>query len=156
MTVYLKLLHGRDNPAQDMQDWGYDGPMLGPFEAIHITYRDHIRCIAKDADEVELGFTDDMLTYQGKHYGDFEIAEAFGTDTPKSLPPDPDGKNDERAEWAAAALRHFQCTTGTDFEDALSDLLCDLMHWCDRNNFDFEAALCRAQGHYTAETGRGD
>lgn len=69
----------------------------------------------------------------------------------KPLPPDLENLND-RAEWAAAALRHFQCTTGTDYEDALGDLLCDLMHWSDRDNFDFEAALARARMHYEAET----
>ena len=42
--------------------------------------------------------------------------------------------------------------TGTDYEDALGDLLCDLMHWSDRSNFDFEAALSRARMHYEAET----
>jgi hypothetical protein len=70
----------------------------------------------------------------------------------KILPPDPEGMNDDRAEWAAAALRHFQCMTGTDYEDALGDLLADLMHWGDRNNFDFELALDRARGNYAAET----
>jgi hypothetical protein len=70
----------------------------------------------------------------------------------KTLPPDPEGKNDDRAKWAAAALRQFRHTTGADHEDSLGDLLCDLMHWSDRNNFDFEAALSRAQGHYQAET----
>jgi hypothetical protein len=44
-TVYLKLLHGRLDPNPDMQDWGFDGPVLGPFEAVHITYRDEIRCL---------------------------------------------------------------------------------------------------------------
>jgi hypothetical protein len=69
-----------------------------------------------------------------------------------NLPPDPDGKNDSRAEWAGAALSAFIKETGTDQEDALGDLLSDLMHWCDRNNYDFEAALDRARGHYEAET----
>ena len=68
------------------------------------------------------------------------------------LPPDPENMNDKRAAWAAAALRRFQQVTGTDDEDSLGDLLCDLMHWSDRNNCDFEAALCRARGHYEAET----
>jgi hypothetical protein len=36
-------------------------------------------------------------------------------------------------------------------KSSLGDLLCDLMHWADRNNFDFEVALIRAQGHYEAE-----
>jgi hypothetical protein len=39
------------------------------------------------------------------------------------LPPDPENMNGDRAEWAGAALRHFQCVTGTDYEDALGDLL---------------------------------
>ena len=70
----------------------------------------------------------------------------------KRPPPDPEGMNGDRAEWAGAALRHFQCVTGTDYEESLGDLLGDLMHWSDRNNFDFEAALFRARGHYAAET----
>jgi hypothetical protein len=28
----------------------------------------------------------------------------------------------------------------------------DLMHWCDRNGYDFEVALCRARNHDEAET----
>ncbi len=55
----------------------------------------------------------------------------------------------------AAALRQFLYATGCDYEDSLGDLLSDLMHWSDRNNFDFEAALCRARGHYEAETAAG-
>jgi hypothetical protein len=70
----------------------------------------------------------------------------------KTLPPDPENMNDDRAEWAASSLRHFQCITGADFEDALSDLLGDLMHWCDRNASDFEKELSRARAHYEAET----
>jgi hypothetical protein len=68
------------------------------------------------------------------------------------LPPDPDGMNDRRSAWAGLALAAFIAATGTDWEDALGDLLTDLMHWADRNNYDFEAALFRAQGHYEAET----
>jgi hypothetical protein len=68
------------------------------------------------------------------------------------LPPDPDGKNDSRATWAGAALSAFMGQTGTDQEDALADLLADLMHWADRNNYDFDAALDRARYHYEAET----
>ncbi|MBV9483804.1 MAG: hypothetical protein JO249_24110, partial [Acidobacteria bacterium] len=44
---------------------------------------------------------------------DAAIAKAEGrTATTKGeLPPDPDNMNNDRAEWAAAALRHFQCIT---------------------------------------------
>jgi hypothetical protein len=70
----------------------------------------------------------------------------------RTLPPDPDNMNDDRAKWAQAALRAFRKATGADAEEALGDLLTDLMHWSDRNNFDFDAALDRARMHYEAET----
>lgn len=70
------------------------------------------------------------------------------------LPPDPEGMNDDRAQWADAAIRAFTKETGTDYEDSLGDLLGDLLHWCDRNNFDFEIALDRARYHYEVETGK--
>ena len=72
----------------------------------------------------------------------------------KKLPPDPEKMNGDRVKWAAAALHDFRCATGTDREDSLADLLCDLMHWSDRNNFNFEAELSRARMHYVAETAR--
>lgn len=64
-----------------------------------------------------------------------------------SLPPDPEGINDERARRAASALAKYY-----DKEAAASDLLADLMHWCDRNGSDFDAELARAQWHYDEET----
>ena len=62
----------------------------------------------------------------------------------RKLPPDPEHMNDDRAAWAASALTAFMRCTGTDPEDALGDLLANLMHWSDRNNYDFDAALDRA------------
>ena len=76
--------------------------------------------------------------------------------TNEKLPADPDGMNDERADWAASALEAFQSVTGTEPETALTDLLCDLMHWCDRNVLEghdsFDGALTSALRHYRAET----
>ncbi len=69
------------------------------------------------------------------------------------LPPDPDGLNNDRSAWAASALAVFMQITGTDQEDALGDLLADLMHLADRSLYDFDAALERARLHYDAETG---
>ncbi|WP_226584351.1 hypothetical protein [Acuticoccus sediminis] len=56
-----------------------------------------------------------------------------------------------RACWAEVAIRAFREQTGTDFEDALGDLLCDLMHWADARQFDFALALALAEFHYGAE-----
>ena len=71
------------------------------------------------------------------------------------LPPDIDGQNNDRARWAHKALQAFMKETGVEFEvDALSDLLADLMHWCDRNQTDFDTELARGRYHYAAETGQ--
>jgi hypothetical protein len=50
----------------------------------------------------------------------------------KLLPPDPENMNEDRAKWAMTAVAVFQERTRTNLEDALSDLLCDLMHLADR------------------------
>ena len=75
----------------------------------------------------------------------------------KPLPPDPDGHNEKRAEWAAHALDTFADATGLTDEDkdcALGDLLCDLMHWCDRQpvGIEFNTALQNARTNYNEET----
>lgn len=71
----------------------------------------------------------------------------------KLLPADPENMNEDRAAWAGTALDTFQEATGTDPEDAVSDLIADLHHWCDRNGIDFNRELERAAFHYDAETG---
>lgn len=59
--------------------------------------------------------------------------------------------NEQRAAWAGTAIHAYQKATGSDDEDVLSDLLADLMHWAEKNNYDFDAALIRAHGHHDAE-----
>jgi Zn ribbon nucleic-acid-binding protein len=71
---------------------------------------------------------------------------------PRTLPPDPEGMNDFRADWAEYALAAFVSQTGADYADAVTDLLCDLMHLADREGTDFAADLERARMHYAAET----
>jgi hypothetical protein len=75
----------------------------------------------------------------------------FALTTHRALPPDPEGLNNRRADWAQQALEAFQDVTGIDDEYPV-DLLADLMHWCDRNGCDFDVALERARYHYEAET----
>jgi hypothetical protein len=72
------------------------------------------------------------------------------------LPPDPEGLNEDRADWADQALEAFGQASGGDYlEDPRSnlvDLLCDLRHWADRNDIDFSAALRMSEVHYHEET----
>ena len=66
-----------------------------------------------------------------------------------------DPENKDRAEWAMNAIEAFQAITGTDGEDAVCDLLCDLMHCCDLYGDaygDFDEGLRRGRYHYEAET----
>ena len=72
----------------------------------------------------------------------------------KPLPPDPEGQNRDRAGWAYEAVETFMVTTGVDYEDAVSDLICYLMHLCDQDEelADFEDDLARARAHYEHET----
>jgi hypothetical protein len=46
--------------------------------------------------------------------------------------PDEPGKNADRAAWALVALNAFIQETGVDPEDAIPDLLANLMHLVDR------------------------
>lgn len=70
-----------------------------------------------------------------------------------TLPPDPDGMNDARAEWAGEALNIFRSITGAELDDLVSDFLCDLRHWCDRQGMDYNSASQLAEQHYLAEIG---
>jgi hypothetical protein len=81
------------------------------------------------------------------------VVRAFRGRSP--LPPDPEGMNGSRAEWAGYALAAFRSQTGCDREDALADLLGDLTHWCDRSGVSFADELDRAEWHDRTETSEG-
>lgn len=85
-----------------------------------------------------------------------DVAAAMSVIIPAHGGGDPENMNDDRAEWASIALGQFMITTGTDPEDALADLLCDLMHMAHRDGQDFATELSRAFGHFEAETMSGD
>jgi len=70
----------------------------------------------------------------------------------KNLPPDPDNMNCNRARWAGAALSAFETAVGDKNGASICDLLCNLMHWCDRNNKTFDDELLIARKYYEDET----
>lgn len=83
MSVYLNLFHGRTDPDQDMEDWGTEGPTLGPLNYVHLTYMSSVRigCDAevasrffKGENEPWLEQREDMILYDGVYYGDFSIS----------------------------------------------------------------------------------
>lgn len=101
MTVYLQLFHGRDTVEEDMDDWGYEGPTLGPLEYCHVTYMSDVKySMAKeqfaelfpetiaewkasgvsngDGDFIDghLKINSGLVEFQGKFYGDFSVFSA--------------------------------------------------------------------------------
>ena len=74
--LYLKLFHGRNDPAKDMDDWGFDGPVFGPYQFIHTTYANFIKMGRTDGKMDELRISGpDMVYYGGSYYGDWSVYE---------------------------------------------------------------------------------
>ncbi len=79
MSVYIQLFHGRDTPTEEMPDWGYDGPVLGPLPFFHVTYNCDHKVIRDDSEDWvgSLFFEPDgCVYYDGKWYGDYSIISA--------------------------------------------------------------------------------
>ncbi len=73
--VYLYLFHGRKDPAEELHDWGTEGPCFGPFEGIQITYGNHIKMNAPGGGVQELVWYNRMVFYDGVFYGDLVVTD---------------------------------------------------------------------------------
>ena len=73
MALYLRLFHGRSHPDEELDDWGSDGPVLGPFKFVHTTYACHIKMGDNGKEMIELFIHDDMVYYDGVWYGDWSV-----------------------------------------------------------------------------------
>ena len=71
--VYIRLFHGRADKDKDMEDWGLDGPVFGPFEFVHTTYSFHVKLGKSDGNCFEIHCFEDMLYYDGVYYGDWSV-----------------------------------------------------------------------------------
>lgn len=61
--------------------------------------------------------------------------------------------NLQRAVWAEAALDIFTDAADADSDEALTDLLTNLMHWASYSGSSFATALKRARYHFDLEGG---
>ena len=75
MPLYLRLFHGRADPADVLTDWGADGPTIGPFDTFHITYCDALE-LWNGETAYELKTEKGLVHFDGIFYGDLEITEA--------------------------------------------------------------------------------
>jgi len=72
--LFLELFHGRTDPDQEMDDWGSQGPVFGPFDWVHTTYSNTLRLgIPSQFHEWFLTVDKDMVFYDGLWYGDYSI-----------------------------------------------------------------------------------
>lgn len=68
------------------------------------------------------------------------------------FPPAKTPTNADRAAWAETILQHFAEIVGDDEPDTLvSDLLADLMHFCDRDGINFTLCFQRATSYHRDE-----
>lgn len=82
IMVYLELFHGRHTPDEKLDKWGFEGPVLGPFPYVHITYGCDIN-LGDDANENSLTDIsvdkDGMVQFAGGYYGDMSVFSSLDT-----------------------------------------------------------------------------
>lgn len=84
--LYLALLHGRFSPRQEMNEWGFNGPLIGPIDWCHTTYATQIRISFTSEEDEQVYFpnpafpdaqdiriVDDLLVYEDCYYGDWSV-----------------------------------------------------------------------------------
>ncbi|MDP1823344.1 MAG: hypothetical protein Q8L48_08885 [Archangium sp.] len=69
----IQLFHGRSDPDEQLEDWGFDGPCLGPLDGVQLTYG-KVRLVGPFDELVSLGGVDDLLFYDGQYFGDARIS----------------------------------------------------------------------------------
>ena len=70
--VYLELFNGRNSPDEQMEDWGTEGPVVGPFRFVHTMCGSNLRIDA----ETPLFLINGLFYYDGIYYGDWSVISA--------------------------------------------------------------------------------
>jgi hypothetical protein len=74
MSVWIEMFHGRLEPDEEMSDWGFQGPVVGPFDWIHTTYDVDMRGGRNSDDKVvDFPIRNGLLLWEDKWYGDWSI-----------------------------------------------------------------------------------
>lgn len=100
-ALYLHLYHGRKHPEENIEDWGSEGPTIGPLAFVQATYLSDVKFAAAPevmdrffpaviAEWRKRGFcnaagplchwqftiVDDLIEYDGVYYGDWTVFQA--------------------------------------------------------------------------------
>jgi len=82
--LYLGLFHGRNDPKMTIEDWGSNGPIIGPLQHVHTTYATHIKLAFLNQEDIrkygfntesmiDLDIEDGMVVFQNTWYGDWTV-----------------------------------------------------------------------------------
>ncbi len=82
--LYLGLFHGRRSPLEQMDDWGFDGPTIGPLKWCHTTYAFNIKIQFENSvdalnyfgvqqEQFFLDMNGDLVVFEGMYYGDWTV-----------------------------------------------------------------------------------
>jgi hypothetical protein len=81
--LYLGLFHGRTDPDDQMIEWGFNGPLIGPSSFVHTTYTNVLKLGFHSAvdekryfpikDIPMLTINGDMVHYKDCYYGDWTM-----------------------------------------------------------------------------------
>lgn len=72
--VYVRLFNGRRDPGEQLNDWGADGPVLGPFRFAHLVWASEIN-LGDDGESLKI--VDSTVFYGGTYYADFSVVSAM-------------------------------------------------------------------------------
>ena len=78
MSIYIEFFHGRTFPDEELDDWGFNGPIIGPFPFFHMTYLTHVKL--GDGPEDSIEFVKDLIKFKGSYYGDISITDESRVD----------------------------------------------------------------------------
>jgi hypothetical protein len=81
--LYLGLFHGRHDPEDQMIEWGFNGPLIGPLAFVHTTYTHNIKLGFTNEIDAKRFFStqvhqmltvsEDMVLFDSKIYGDWTV-----------------------------------------------------------------------------------
>ena len=88
--VYLHLTHGRTGPDEQLSDWGRDGPCLGPFRWVHLTYCIDLHAEEESGQACQFEIVADLIYYDGLFFGAYTIlpepeVQAAGCPAPETF-----------------------------------------------------------------------
>ena len=114
-ALYLGLFHGRRSPLERMDDWGFDGPTIGPLKWCHTTHAfnikiqfvnsvDALNYFGVQREQFLLDINGDLVVLGGMYYGDWTVyyVGADGCERPNDTYRDATRANELFAHRSAA------------------------------------------------------